>query len=141
MPVPSRPPESTGELLARSARHLRRIWADTAAPFDLSPHQVRALRVIGEAPLRPGALAERLHIAPRSATEVVDSLVEASLVDRAPDPNDRRAVTLAISDHGRHTLDAVLAERDIVVDEWLGHLQPTDRAELHRLLVLLNDSD
>jgi hypothetical protein len=50
-------------------------------------------------------------------------------------------VTLAISDHGRHTLDAVLAERDIVVDEWLGHLQPTDRAELHRLLVLLNDSD
>ena len=135
------PVESTGELLARNARHLRHLWAETAAPFDLSPHQVRALRVIGEEPLRLGALAERLHIAPRSATEVVDALVDASLVDRTPDPHDRRALIVAISEHGRRTLASVLAERDRAVEEWLGRLDDPDRAELHRILLLLTADD
>lgn len=138
---PLRTTDSTGELLARNTRHLRRIWAETAAPYELSPHQVRALRVVGEEPLRPGALADRLHIAPRSATEVVDALVEAGLVERTPDPHDRRALIVAITDHGRRTLDAVLADRDLAVERWLGRLEDADRAELHRILLLLTAED
>ena len=41
--------------------------------------------------MRPSVLAERLHIAARSATEVVDALEERGLVERGPDPDDRRA--------------------------------------------------
>lgn len=130
--------ESTGELFARNARSLRRLWADAAAPFGLSPHQVRALRVIGEAPIRPGALAERLHIAPRSVTDVVDSLEQTGLIVRAPDPGDRRAVVLDTTHEGRRTLTDVLAARDRAVDGWIGRLTEHDRAELHRILTLLD---
>ena len=130
--------ESTGELFARNARSLRRLWADAAAPFGLSPHQVRALRVIGEAPIRPGALADRLHIAPRSVTDVVDSLEQTALIARAPDPGDRRAVVLDITEQGRRTLTDVLAARDRAVEGWLGRLAADDRGELHRILTLLD---
>ena len=133
--------ESTGELLGQITRRQRHIWGHAAAPFGVSPHQVRALRVIGEAPIRPGALAERLHIAPRSVTDVVDALEQSGLVARAPDPGDRRAVVLDITPDGRRTLSEVLAARDREVEEWLGRLCEHDRADLHRILALLTADD
>ena len=50
--------------------------------------------------MRPGALAEHLRIAPRSATEVVDDLQERGLVERAPDPADRRATLVRLTEAG-----------------------------------------
>jgi DNA-binding MarR family transcriptional regulator len=41
--------------------------------------------------MRLSELSEHLHIAPRSATEVVDALESRGLVRRRPDPDDRRA--------------------------------------------------
>ena len=84
------------------ARLIRRRQVAALEPFGLSPSQSRALRVltrVGE-PVRLGFLAERLRIVPRSATDVVDSLEEAGWVRRTPDPNDRRAVLLELTDAG-----------------------------------------
>lgn len=93
-------------------RGLRRGWADSIAHTGLAPHQARALRVIAaEGPLRPGLLAERLRIAPRSVTEVVDALVERDLVRREPDPDDRRAMTLTITDAGHELVGEITAIR------------------------------
>ena len=133
--------ESTGDLLGQIVRRQRHIWAHAAAPLGVSPHQVRALRVICEAPIRPGTLAERLHIAPRSATDVVDALEQGHLIVRAPDPGDRRAVVLDATPEGRDTLAQVLTARDRAVADWLDRLSEHDRAELHRILGLLTADD
>src|SRR3954463_9230189 len=91
-----------GALLMRSARAQRRRWYETLAPWDLSPHQARALRVVcsGDG-VRLSELAEALRIAPRSATEVADGLQERGLGERAGDPTDRRAVVLTATAAGR----------------------------------------
>ena len=69
-------------------------WPSGLGP-DLSPHDARALRVIGHhGPTRLGVVAEHLRIAPRSATDVVDRLESRGLVHRTPDPDDRRAMTV-----------------------------------------------
>ncbi|MFE4501562.1 MarR family winged helix-turn-helix transcriptional regulator [Rhodococcus sp. NPDC056743] len=84
------------------ARTIRRRQVAALEPFGLSPSQSRALRVltrVGE-PVRLGYLAEKLRIVPRSATDVVDSLESAGWVKRTPDPNDRRAVLLELTDAG-----------------------------------------
>src|SRR3712207_4719833 len=92
----------------RVARTQRRRWRDTLAPWDLSPHQARALRVVCERDgVRLSDLAESLHIAPRSATEVADGLQERGLVERTPDPRDRRAVILRPTAEGRRVRDEV----------------------------------
>ncbi len=80
-------PAELGDLLMRVARTQRRRWRDVLAPWDLSPHQARALEVVSEHDgVRLSDLAEALRIAPRSATEVADGLQERGLVERTPDP-------------------------------------------------------
>jgi DNA-binding MarR family transcriptional regulator len=128
------------ELLMRVSRTQRRRWRDALAPWDLSPHQARALKVVGERDgVRLSDLAEALRIAPRSATEVADGLQERGLVERTPDPGDRRAVLLRPTDEGRRIRGEIDAARTADSSELFARLSPGDRAELARILRTLAD--
>jgi DNA-binding MarR family transcriptional regulator len=129
-----------GDLVMRVARAQRRRFRAVLAPWDLSPHHARALRVVSERDgMRLTDLAEALHIAPRSATEVVDGLQERGLVGRTPDPGDRRAVLLHVTDEGRRIRAEIEAARTADAAELFGRLSPGDRAELARILRALTD--
>ena len=129
-----------GELLMRVARNQRRRWREALAPWDLSPHQARALRVVVERDgVRLSDLAESLHIAPRSATEVADGLQARGLVERTPDPADRRAVILRPTAEGRRVRTEVGRARAADNDALLSRLSAEDRATLGRLLGALLD--
>ncbi|NEK60053.1 MarR family transcriptional regulator [Geodermatophilus sabuli] len=124
----------------RVARTQRRRWRDALAPWDLSPHQARALRVVGAREgTRLSDLAEALHIAPRSATEVADALQARGLVERSADPTDRRAVVLTTTAAGRRVLQEAAAARSADSRDLFTRLDPTDRATLARLLRTLSD--
>ncbi|RFU20264.1 MarR family transcriptional regulator [Geodermatophilus marinus] len=119
----------------RAARAQRRRWRDVLAPWDLSPHQARALRVVcGSAGTRPSDLAGALRIAPRSATEVADALQARGLVERLPDPTDRRAVVLRPTPAGRRVQAEVDAARAADSRALFERLDPADRAALARAL-------
>lgn len=45
-------------------------------------------------PLRPSAIAAELGVVPSAATGIVDRLVAAGLVERLPDPADRRGILI-----------------------------------------------
>jgi DNA-binding MarR family transcriptional regulator len=127
--------EPLSELLMRSARAMRRRWSDSLAPWELSPHQARALRVVSRhQPTRLGVVAEHLRIAARSATEVIDGLEEQGLVHRLTDPTDRRAVLVELTDRGRRTLQEVDAARDEQSAAHLAVLTDREQAQLARLL-------
>jgi DNA-binding MarR family transcriptional regulator len=129
-----------GDLLMRAARTLRRRFGAVLAPWDLSPHQARALRVVGSGDgVRLSELAEALRIAPRSATEVADGLQERGLVERAADPTDRRAVVLTVTEAGRQVQREVDAARAADSAELFARLSAADRAELARILRVLTD--
>ena len=129
-----------GDLLMRAARTLRRRWRDVLAPWDLSPHQARALGVVGRRDgVRLTDLAEALHIAPRSATEVADGLQERGLIERTPDPGDRRAVILRPTDEGRRIRAEIDAARTADSAELFARLPAPERAELARILQALAD--
>ncbi|MGY2127736.1 MarR family winged helix-turn-helix transcriptional regulator [Blastococcus sp. SYSU DS0617] len=134
------PTAELGELLMRVARTQRRRWRDALAPWDLSPHQARALRVVVERDgVRLSDLAESLHIAPRSATEVADGLQDRGLVERTPDPADRRAVILRPTAEGHRVRTEVGRARAADNEALLSRLSPEDRATLARLLSALVD--
>jgi DNA-binding MarR family transcriptional regulator len=129
-----------GDLLMRAARTLRRRWRAVLAPWDLSPHQARALGVVGERDgVRLSDLAEALHIAPRSATEVADGLQERGLVERTPDPGDRRAVILRPTEEGRQVRAEIDAARTADSAELFARLPAADRTALARSLQTLAD--
>ena len=118
-----------------ASRGLRRGWAESIAHTGLAPHQARALRVIAtEGPLRPGILAERLRITPRSVTEVVDALIERGLVNREPDPSDRRAMVLSLTSAGEELGAEVRACRAAHTRSVFGSLSEEDQETLLALL-------
>jgi len=132
--------ESTGDLLFGTARRLRREYAVALLDADVTPAQARALRTVMEAgALRPSALAERLQIAARSATEVVDALEERGLVERGPDPDDRRATLVRPTAAARAELAEVDRVRHVQSERFLAVLSDRDRKALDRILRVLVD--
>jgi DNA-binding MarR family transcriptional regulator len=132
--------ETTGDLLFATARRLRREYGAALLEADVTPSQARALRHIGESgSLRPSVLAERLHIAARSATEVVDALEARGLVERAPDPDDRRATLVRPTAAAHSELAEVDRVRREQSERFLGVLTDRDRKTLDRILRILVD--
>lgn len=143
-----------GDLFHAAFRGLRRRWTHELAPFELTPHQWRALNTLArgcgpcppevrgagggpEAGLRLKALADLLRIAPRSATEVIDQLETKELVERAPDPLDRRAVLVRLTADGQELRSRIHQSRRRQSTEYFGRLDSGERDELARLLGVL----
>jgi DNA-binding MarR family transcriptional regulator len=56
---------------------------------------------MGRAPRRIGELPQHVLLSQPALSRMVDRLVERGLVERIPDPHDRRSVRLALTDNGR----------------------------------------
>ncbi len=117
------------------ARQLRETSQETLAPWDITPGQLRALRVLSRnGPIRLSRLSDKLHIAPRSATEVADALESRGLVERQPDTTDRRATLVQLTEQGQSVLAAIRAARGSEAERLFGQLSPADQADLARIL-------
>lgn len=123
------------------SRRLRALAREALAEWDVTPSQARALGVLRRCgPLRLGDLAEHLRIAPRSGTEVVDALEERALVDRRPDPADRRATLVALTARGEEVATGIRAARTSGAGSLFSSLPAPDRAELARILAALREA-
>lgn len=132
--------ETLPEAFWSVARQLREASRQALAPWDLTPSYLRALRVLGHhGVMRLSELSERLHIAPRSTTEVVDALQSRGLVERRPDPADRRATLVQVTEHGASVLDAIRAARGTEAERVFGRLSQEDQAALARILRTIRD--
>lgn len=130
------------DALMRAARGLRRGWHAGLEPSGLSPHQARALHVLGGSAaggMRISDLAAGLRIAPRSATEVVDGLTDMGLAERGADPADRRAVVVSLTGAGAASLAVAERARAAAAAELFERLDDAERIELTRLLRRLAD--
>lgn len=84
-----------------------------------------ALLNIGHSPepLRMSDIAGRLVLSPGGATKVIDRLEEMGCVVRKPDPTDRRATVVELTEKGR---EAMVRNRAVIDDAlqavWADHL-------------------
>lgn len=132
--------ETLSEAFRSVARQLRETSQEALAPWDITPSQLRALRVLARhGVMRLSALSDHLHIAARSATEVADALETRGLVERRPDPDDRRAILVELTGHGTSVLDAIRAVSGTAAERAFDRLSQADRAHLARILRKLRD--
>jgi len=131
--------DASGEFLDLVHQVLRSFRQGTAGFLDeagTTPGQLRFLRTLArfDTPRRSGEIAECLCVAPRSVTSKVDAAEAAGHVRRIPDPTDRRATLIELTETGRDLLSAVATQRREGAQDRLARLSEPDRAELLRLL-------
>lgn len=104
------------QVLSRVSRLSRRLDGARRAAFTehgVEPWEfdvLAALRRAG-APYRlsPGQLLRETLVTSGTMTNRVDRLVGRELVERRPDPRDRRGVLVQLTELGRETVDGALA--------------------------------
>ncbi|MFO1317199.1 MAG: MarR family transcriptional regulator [Burkholderiales bacterium] len=117
-------------LIERRVRaNLRERFAITLPRFDLMAQLERHPEG-----LRMGELTRRLMVTGGNVTGLTDQLVDEGLVERRPDPGDRRAYAVRLTDKGKRAFDAMAREHERWVIGMLAALPPADRARLHALL-------
>jgi DNA-binding MarR family transcriptional regulator len=127
--------ETLPEAFWSVARQLRQMSRETLAPWGITPSQSRAvMTLLRHGTVRLSQLSEHLRIAPRSATEVVDGLQDRGLVERLPDPHDRRATLVRLTDQGAELGAAIRAARAAEAEGFFSKISESDRAELARIL-------
>ncbi|CAN5526905.1 transcriptional regulator SlyA [soil metagenome] len=124
------------DLVHRVAHHVRHTAKGQLAPLGITWGQVRALRTIDAwgQPMRMGTLADTLGMVPRSATSVVDDLVEQGLVARGTDPADRRAVAVEPTPAGRALLARLVEQRRSAAGQVLSALTVDELETVQHLL-------
>ena len=94
--------------------------------FPLDPSTLPRLIVLGYVRERGEPtmkeVASFLKVAPPSATTLINGLVTAKLLERKPDPDDRRSIRLRLTTKGRAFIGRRLAEVDRQMEQILGRL-------------------
>lgn len=127
------------------ARQLELLTRRLLAPFDLTPHQYNALRILrgqkGKA-LAVQSLAERMIHPASNASRLVDKLESKELVLRIQCPADRRRAEVSLTPSGA----ALLSRLDDIVppmlESTLSNIDASSAQRLnHTLAALLDQCD
>jgi len=118
--------------LLEVTQRVQHVVSVVAARHDLTPQQIGLLRMLDE-PMSMRAFAEDLSCDPSNVTGLVDRAERLGLVQRVPDPRDRRIRMLTLTPKGRRSRNRVNRELASELGDALG-LTPATSRRVARLL-------
>ncbi|MEU3981633.1 MarR family transcriptional regulator [Streptomyces sp. NPDC026672] len=127
--------ELIGDVVAR----FHADYEDAAAEHALTGAQARLLRLLCLEPLPMRKLANKLKCEPSNVTGIVDRLESRGLVERRPDPSDRRVKLAVVTEEGRRVTGR-LREHLRFAREPLAGLSDDERRSLRDLLTRMRDA-
>lgn len=108
--------------------------------FDITLAQMRTMGAIGfQGACTMGELAGRLGISLSAATGLTDRLVQQGMIERKPDPQDRRIVRVEVSKIGRRTHAAMHKEKQRLMAAALAKVTRPELEQIADSLALLKD--
>lgn len=129
---------STGYLLARVGTDSRRRWARTLLDRDITPYHYSALIALDQlGSMSQQQLSRLVGIDPRNAVAVIDQLEARGILERNPDPADRRRHAVTLTAPGRALLSGLRRSADEEERHLLAPLTTSERQTLHSLLTKL----
>ncbi|MFF5184902.1 MarR family winged helix-turn-helix transcriptional regulator [Streptomyces sp. NPDC000345] len=128
--------ELIGEVVARFYED----YEEAASDHALTGAQARLLSLLSLEPLPMRKLAQKLKCEPSNVTGIVDRLESRGLVERRPDPADRRVKLAAATEEGRRIAKG-LRESLRFAREPLAGLAEEERVVLRGLLRRMLESE
>jgi MarR family transcriptional regulator, transcriptional regulator for hemolysin len=130
-PATPDPERSIGFLLSDVTRLLRRDFMRRALALGLSQAQWQALAHLSrQEGVNQVTLADRLDVQPITLARLIDRLQDAGLVERRPDPGDRRALRLYLTAAAKPVLASMWSLAAETREAGLGGLPETRREAL-----------
>jgi len=122
--------------IVRTARRLRQEAAGGGA--ELTPTAGSALATVERhGPLTPSELAEIERVKRPTATRTLRVLLEAGLVDRAPDPADGRSSLVSVNAAGRERLRRLRSRKNAYLARRMREMPAADVEALDRAATIL----
>ena len=132
-------PEPHVALLLGAA--FERIRGATEGPRwrGLRQSHLRIIDTVAPEGSRAVELARRLRMTKQGAGQLVATLLRLGLVDQVPDPADRRARLLVLTDEGRELRRALEDELAAIEARWADEVGDADYATFRRVLLSIAD--
>jgi len=131
----TRPRPRTSYLIKQLERSTRTRLDALMSEHGLTTLQYTALSVVAAQPGMPSAqLARRSFVTPQAANEMVTALEGKGLLERSPDPSNRRQIQLRLTRVGQRTLERCEQSADRFEAALFGELSDPEHARLRRLL-------
>jgi DNA-binding MarR family transcriptional regulator len=122
---------SFGSVFLRFTRLLDKRMAREGASLA----RTRVLLMIERrGPVKASDIAELFGLAPRTVTDTLDGMERQGLIRREPDPKDRRAKRILITEAGRQAVAATEPIRRELTSQVMGSLDGEEREALARIL-------
>lgn len=139
MSINQNPERSTGFLLRDNSRFMKvafneRVSGLTQAQWGALAHLSRhqGLNQVG--------LADLLEVQPITVARLIDKLVALGLVERRPDPNDRRAQQLFLTGKAQPLLDQMWEAGDEILDHAYAGITEEERMQCVEMLVRMRNN-
>lgn len=127
-----------GYLISDRARLLRRAFDERVRVLGVTGPQARLLLYVfrqeGE---NQGYYADLLDVEPITLTRMIDRMAEAGMVERRPDPADRRAWRLHLTAKSRAFVAELRTGIDEMTEDMLAGVSLPDRETLARVLTAI----
>ena len=125
-------------LLTQTAGHAQRLVGDGFSAVQARGYHYRLLATLEEfGPASQAALGRRSGIHLSDMVAAINELTDHKLVERAPDPVDRRRNIISLTAAGKRQLRRLEKRLAETQDELLAPLSPDERQRLAKLLARL----
>lgn len=122
----------------RLAKYLNREIRQTVGKFGLNPGEFDVLATLRRSgqpyQLSPTELYNSMMVSSGTMTHRIDGLEKAQLVERVPDPNDRRGTLISLTDKGFNLIEKAVETHVENGDRILKVLEKSEREALNALL-------
>jgi len=127
--------------IAETAHALRRAFDRRAATLGVTRAQWKVLFRLTRSPgLRQVELADILDVEPITLSRIIDRLQDAGLVERAPDPADRRAWRLQVTAKAQPLVEKLRALAEQLVTEAFADISPDQLEAMRSTLARIREN-
>ncbi len=124
--------------VTRLAKHLEQAIQETFSEFGLTVGEFDVLATLRRSgrphQLSPTELFNTLMVSSGTMTHRIDRLEQAALVQRIPDPSDRRGTQIQLTEKGFNIIERAVEAHVINEQRILGVLEESEREVLTQLL-------
>jgi DNA-binding MarR family transcriptional regulator len=122
--------------LFAAAATMQTLRRSTAKLFGLSSTELAVVMAVGKLKPSPSIrrIADHLHVAASNVTADVGKLVKLRLLTKLPDPDDARAIKIALTDKGSRLIVDMAPSLRAVNDRLFANMSRDDMKILTKLL-------